>query len=126
MTVIYDELVDFTMGNGETFRDASILMAELCECEVNEIPPYVATSVNETLKHYGEIISIFEPHLVDWKWNRLPLLTQAILLMSYAHYKYVEDIKKNIVINIAVELAKKYLGDKKDVSFINAILDKVL
>lgn len=126
MTVIYDELVDFTMGNGETFRDASILMAELCECEVNEIPPYVMTSVNETLKHYGEIISILEPHLVDWKWNRLPLLTQAILLMSYAHYKYVEDIKKNIVINIAVELAKKYLGDKKDVSFINAILDKVL
>lgn len=125
MTVIYDELVDFVMGEGKIFRDARDLIAGLCECEIKDIPPYILKSVEETLNHYGEIIKIFEPHLIDWTWSRLPLLTQAILLMSYAHYKYVEDISKNVVINIAVVLAKKYT-DEKQTSFINAILDKVL
>ena len=45
-------------------------------------------------------------HLNRWKWSRLPLLSQAILLMSYAHFYYVEKVDKRIVINIAVELAK--------------------
>ena len=57
--------------------------------------------------------------------DRLPLLTQAVLLMSYAHFYYVEKIDKSIVINVAVELAKKYI-EEKQAKFINAILDEVL
>lgn len=125
MTIIYDELVDFTMGDGKIVRDARELAKELCECDEKDIPPYVLNTVSGVLNHYGEIVKIFEPRLVDWKWSRLPLLTQAILLMSYSHYKYVEKIKKNVVINIAVTLAKKYI-DEKQASFINAILDGVL
>ncbi len=42
--------------------------------------------------------------------------------MSYAHYKYVEKVDAKVVINVAVELAKKYIDDKQ-AKFINAILD---
>ena len=45
--------------------------------------------------------------------------------MSYAHFYYVEKIDKRIVINVAVELAKKYI-EEKQAKFINAILDEVL
>ena len=75
-----------------------------------------------SLKNYGEIKRAYEPYLKNWKWERLPLLTQAILLMSYTHYKYIEKVDKKVVINVAVELAKKYIDDKQ-AKFINAILD---
>ena len=44
--------------------------------------------------------------------------------MSYAHSK-IEEVDKRIIINIAVELAKKYI-EPKQAKFINGILDEVL
>lgn len=125
-TVIYNELVDFVMGKGETFRNASEIINALCINDENKkVPDFVIKNVSEALNHYGEIVKAFEPHLVDWKWDRLPLLSQAILLKSYAHYFFVEEVDKNVVINIAVVIAKKYI-EPKQAKFINAILDEVL
>ena len=39
--------------------------------------------------------------------------------------RYVEKIDKSIVINVAVDLAKKYI-EEKQAKFVNAILDEVL
>ena len=125
MTVIYDELNDFIAGGGKTFRDARDLTSELCEIPYEEVDDYIKSTVTYSLQKYGEAIGKFEPHLNKWKWERIPLLTQAILLMSYAHFYYVEKVDKRIVINIAVELAKKYI-DPKQSKFINAILNEVL
>lgn len=125
MTVIYDELNDYFIGGGKSFRDARELTSELCECSFEEVDPYIQNSIAQTLNNYGAIRDAFIPFLKNWKWERLPLLTQAILLMSYAHFYYVEKVDKTIVINIAVTLAKKYI-DEKQAKFINAILDGVL
>lgn len=122
MTVIYNELTDFTFGEGKLVRNALELTASLCECEENEIDPYVRDTVLTSLKNYSEIRNAYTPYLKAWKWERLPLLTQSILLMSYAHYKYIEKVDKTVIINVAVELAKKYVDDKQ-AKFINAILD---
>jgi len=122
MTVIYNELTDFTFGEGKLVRDATEMICSLCECEPNEIDPFITNTIMASLKNYGEIKSAFTPYLKNWKWERLPLLTQSILLMSYAHYKYVEKVDEKVVINVAVELAKKYIDDKQ-AKFINAILD---
>ena len=126
MTVIYDELNDFLIGGGKTFRDARELTTELCEVEdFEEVDDYIKNSISATLNNYGAIKQAFIPFLKNWKWERLPLLTQAVLLMSYAHFYYVEKVDKKIVINIAITLAKKYI-DEKQAKFINAILDGVL
>ena len=125
MTVIYDELNDYLIGGGKTFRDARELTSELCEAPYEEVDPFIKKSIAETLNNYGAIVKAYAPHLKNWNWDRLPLLTQAILLMSYAHFYYVEKIDKKVVINVAVDLAKKYI-DPKQAKFINAILDKVL
>ena len=85
---------------------------------------YVKNVVSYSLNKYGEIKDVFSPLLTKWKWERLPLLTQSILLMSYAHSK-VEKTDKKVIINVAVDLAKKYI-DEKQAKFINAILDGVL
>ena len=122
MTVIYNELTDFTFGEGKMVRNANEMIASICECENSEVDPYIIDTVIMSLKNYGEIKRAYEPYLKNWKWERLPLLTQAILLMSYTHYKYIEKVDKKVVINVAVELAKKYIDDKQ-AKFINAILD---
>ena len=124
MTVIYNELSDFALGDGKTFRDAKELISSLCECPYSEVSEYVKKTVAYALNNYGAIKDVFIPKLNNWKWERLPLLTQAILLMSYAHMK-VETVEKRIVIDVAVNLAKKYVEPKQG-KFVNAILDGVL
>ena len=125
MTVIYDELADFVMGGGASSRNANELIEEIAEAPFDEVDPYIKRSVALTMQHYGEIVDAYKPLLVNWKWERIPLLTQAILLMSYAHFYYVEKVDKKVVINTAVDLAKKYV-EEKQAKFINAILDGVL
>ena len=122
MTVIYNELTDFTFGEGQMVRNANDIIASLCECDISEVDPYIIDTVMLSLKNYGEIKSAYSPYLKNWKWERLPLLTQAVLLMSYTHYKYIEKVDKKVIVSIAVELAKKYI-DEKQAKFINAILD---
>ena len=124
MTVIYDELSDFVLGEGKTFRDARQLIASVSGVPYSEVSDYVKNTITYVLNNYGNIKDVFIPHLNNWKWDRLPLLTQSILLMSYAHSK-VEEIDKSVIINVAINLAKKYV-EPKQASFINAILDKVL
>lgn len=124
MTVIYDELTDYTAGNSN-FRNVNEIISQITDIPLAEHSNYVQNMISNVLLHYGEIVSAFQPHLRDWIWDRLPLLTRAVLLMSYAHFYFVEKIDKRIVINVAVELAKKYI-EEKQAKFINAILDEVI
>ena len=122
MTVIYNELTDFTFGEQKINRDARELIAALCDCDFKDVDPYIVDTVMVSLQKYGEIRSAYAPYLHNWTWERLPLLTQAILLMSYTHFYFIEKVDKSIVINVAVTLAKKYIDDKQ-AKFINGILD---
>ena len=125
MTVIYDEIADFVAGEKQSFRGVNEIIGEITDVPFEKQSPYVQNTISNVLNHYGEIINAYTPFLKNWQWQRLPMLTQAVLLMSYAHFYYVEKIDKCIVINIAVELAKKYI-EEKQAKFINAILDEVL
>ena len=122
MVAIYNELTDFTFGEHQINRSAEDVIAGLCECDFKDVPPYIVNTVMVSLSKYGEIKLAYAPYLKNWKWERLPLLTQAILLMSYVHFYFIEKVEKAVVINTAVELAKKYIDDKQ-AKFINGILD---
>lgn len=122
MTVIYNELVDFAFGEKKITRDARELIAGMCECDYDEVDAYLKDTVMVSLQKYGEIRSAYLPYLRNWTWERLPLLTQSVLLMSYTHYYFIENVDKKVVINIAVNLAKKYI-DEKQAKFINGVLD---
>lgn len=125
MTIIYDELVDFSTNVSEMERDARELISEMCDQPYDEVDDFTKNVIILSLTKYGIIRDAYIPYLKSWKWERLPLLTQAILLMSYAHYYFVEKSDKRVVIDVAVNLAKKYI-DIKQSQFINAILDGVL
>jgi len=125
MTAIYNELTDHIYGDKETFRDVREIISSLADMPFEQVSPYVKRCVEQTLIHYGEIVTAYKPYLRNWRWERIPAITQSVLLMSYAHFYYVEKVDKKIVINVAVDLAKKYI-DEKQAKFINAVLDGIL
>ena len=126
MTSIYMELNDFNYGDKANPRSSKeIMLGLLSDYDVDVVPSFMEDMVNVSLLRYGDAVNLFSAHLKDWKWERLPLITQAILLMSYTHFYHIEKIDKAIVINVAVNLAKEYV-EEKQAKFINAILDETL
>ena len=105
--------------------DIASVMEGVYKIPFNDIDLFSRGIIIKSLKHYDEISKLIEKKLKRWKWNRISKLSQAILLMSYTHFKYIEKVDKAVIIEIAVKLAKKYL-DKDDYKYINAVLDNIL
>lgn len=95
--------------------------------EYEKCDPYLKEILLETIKHLPEAVESISSHLRGWTFERLDRVESSILILAYIHYYHVEkEIDKGIVINIAVEQAKKYLAGDKDYKFVNAILDNIL
>lgn len=122
MISIYDALT-YTSMNEEFSLET--IMEGVYGLSFDEIPYFSKEIVIKSLSHINEIIPVFQEKMPKWSFSRLNALERAILLMSYTHKKYSDDVDKKVVIDIAVRLAKKYL-DKDDYKFVNAILDNVL
>jgi transcription termination factor NusB len=106
--------------------DVEAIVSGICDKPYADCDPYVKGAVIQSLKHLNEIVPIFDAHMQHWTFARLNRLEQALLLLSYVHYFYLENsVDKGVVIDVAVKLAKLYL-DSLDYKFVNAILDKVL
>ncbi len=76
------------------------------------------------LEKEKELVILIEKYLKDWSFKRLGFTDQAILKLSSFELLYMST-PNVVVINEAVELAKKY-SDEKVVPLINAVLDSIL
>ena len=71
----------------------------------------------------AELIAAIEPHLAEkWRFERLPKVVQAILLVACFELSNFRDLDKPIVINEYLEVAK-FLEHSGEVGFINSVLD---
>ena len=122
MKCIYNALIYTEMKKEFSLEE---LISGVYECSYDEVPLFSKEVIIKTLSHINEIIPVFQEKMPKWKFSRLNVVEQSILLMSYAHYKYVDNVDKKVVIDIAVKLAKEYL-DATDYKFVNAVLDNVL
>ena len=76
-------------------------------------------------KKEKEITSQIEKHLKeDWKIERISKIDLAILKLAIYEIKY-KEIPFKVVINEAVELAKKY-GEDSSKNFVNGILASIV
>jgi Transcription termination factor len=106
--------------------DVEGLVSGIYSLPYAECPSFTKAILISALKNLNDIIPVYNAHMNKWTFDRLNRVEQAILLLSYTQYFYVEkDVDKAALINVAVILAKKYL-DAQDYKFVNAILDKVL
>lgn len=84
---------------------------------------FVRDIVDGVLEHKDNIDKIISKYLENWDLDRLGKTDRAILRLSTYEMLYY-NTPKVVVINEAVELAKKY-SDEKVVKIINAVLDKI-
>jgi N utilization substance protein B len=75
--------------------------------------------------HQEEIDHLVEERAEGWRLERLYSVDRNILRLAIYELLYREDVPPEVVIDEAVELAKKY-GTERSPAFINGILDRVL
>lgn len=77
--------------------------------------------VEGVLEESDNLDKEIEPALVDWRFDRLPILDRYILRMGLYEIYHMDDIPPAVSISEAVNLAKKYCDDNAR-SYINAVL----
>jgi transcription antitermination factor NusB len=63
--------------------------------------------------------------IIKWQLSRLSTVDKSIMRLSVYHLKFCPDMPPKVVINEAIELAKKFSTDKSP-AFVNGVLDAVL
>lgn len=116
--------------------DVENIISSLFEEDYEDCPFFTKAVTIMAIKKYDEIIKTFNANMRKWTFDRLNRVEQAILMLAYVHFYYVEpDVDKSVVIDVAIKLAKSYLDmgfdkvknkEKGDYQFVNAILDKTL
>lgn len=120
--ILYAALI--YIKNGQTF-DFKEIVSDVTSVKYENVPVTLKKILLASLSNLEAIKEALGPYLKDWRFERLNEVAQAILIYSYAHYHYVGDVSKAIVINIAIKLAKLFIPNE-DFKFINALLDEAL
>ena len=89
-----------------------------------EIKEYSTWLVNGIISDQAKIDNIIQQVSEHWRISRMALVDRNILRMAVFELLYEENIAPAIVINEAIEIAKKYSGDEA-ATFVNGILDAI-
>jgi transcription antitermination factor NusB len=76
----------------------------------------------ENLEECDELIT---GSTIKWQFTRLSPVDKSILRLAVYQLRFCPDIPPKVIINEAIELAKKYSTDKSP-GFVNGVLDAVL
>lgn len=110
-----------------TFNAESIgeIIALSREMEEYAVDAYGEALIANFYAHSSEVDDIIKDKLKDWSLARLPRVNATILRLAVTEMLFNgTDDMDSVVINEAVELAKKYAGDS-DYQFINGVLGAV-
>ena len=98
----------------------------MSEIDEEDMPTdeYVVALMDGIKEHSAEIDAVIQKRSEGWTLDRLYSVDRNLLRLAIFELSYGEDIPAEVVINEAVELAKKY-GTDKSPAFINGVLDRV-
>lgn len=117
MTILYQ----IEMYNKNKFE---YKIEDIIKENINISNDFVNKIVNGVIEKHKELDEKANKYLTDWTIDRLDNLGATILRMSIYEILYT-DTPKIVVINEAIELAKKY-SDENVRKMINAVLDKIV
>lgn len=98
--------------------------------ELEELSPgtearrYCELLVGGVSSHLKELDSVIEKHSENWTISRMSVVDRNILRMAAYELLYQGDVPYKVVIDEAVELAKKF-GTDESGPFINGIIDRL-
>ena len=100
-------------------------IAEMTALEhTGDVKNYVLEIANTFKEHASEIDGLIQKFAHGWDIDRLVKIDKDILRIAIAELMYIESAPVKVVVDEALELAKKYSTDDSS-SFINGILGKV-
>ena len=104
----------------------AIEIAEMVALEENaDVKEFVIRVANEYKEHSAEIDEQIKKFAIGWDFNRLVKMDKDILRIAICELVYIKDAPVKVVIDEALEVAKKYSTDDS-AAFINGILGKVV
>jgi N utilization substance protein B len=78
-----------------------------------------------TVEHLAKIDEMIAAQADNWRLSRMAVVDRNIIRMSVYEFLHEHDTPKLVIIDEAIEIAKKF-GTQKSSQFINGILDGIL
>lgn len=100
---------------------------EDAEIEINDKDSmeFVTKILKTFAQNYEDINSLISSHLKGYTLSRIYKIDLAIIMLAVIELKFIAETPKQVVINEAVELAKKYSTEKSP-RFINGVLADIV
>ena len=91
----------------------------------NDVQAYTLKIANAFKEHHNEVDKQIREFAIGWDFDRLIKIDKDIMRIAITELMYVEEVPHKVVVDEAVELAKKYSTEDSS-SFINGVLAKVI
>ncbi len=92
--------------------------------EDNDVKAFTSNIVKTTRENLNQIDETIKKAAEHWSLDRMAVIDKNILRAATYELLYRMDIPPSVVINEAIEIAKKY-STEDSAPFINGILDKI-
>lgn len=106
-------------------RSRSSGEAEAERGRLREAFEYARALVEGTARHREEIDELIRKQAEHWRLERMSAVDRNILRLAVYELLYEEDVPKLVVLDEAIELAKRY-GSEQSGRFVNGLLDGLL
>lgn len=100
------------------------LIENALELELFPENSFAENLARKTFENLEKIDSTINENLVGWSAKRISRVSRAVLRLSVCELLFSEDMPVGVVINEAVEIAKKY-GSTEDSSYVNGVLGSI-
>ncbi len=120
-TAVVGLLYAYDLGNENIAKFSDEILEE--DKIRNKQREFSHTLFSGTVEHLEHLDKEIEAHLSDWDYGSIGKVEKAILRLG-AYEILIAKTDKAIIINEAVELAKK-LADDNSPKFINGVLDAI-
>ncbi|MBQ8476426.1 transcription antitermination factor NusB [bacterium] len=125
LTSDFEARIDTMLSAAEKTLGA-LDIAELCTLSSSEdVKEYISQICEAFKAHKAEIDKMISEFAFGWDIERLFKIDKDILRISIVELVFLKDAPHKVIIDEALELAKKYSTDDSP-SFINGILAKVV
>ncbi len=94
---------------------------DVLDAQPIEVEEYAADVVTGVADHRAELDELIGRHARGWTVERMPRIDLTVLRMASYELLHRPDVPPNVVINEAVELAKRYSTDDSG-RFVNGVL----
>lgn len=102
---------------------AEALSETFARPDVDEQRAFVKELVFGTVEHAVEADATISPLLQGWTIERLPTIDRLVLRLAYYEMRFHTDTPHAVIINEAVELAKKF-STEDSAGFVNGVLSR--